>query len=109
ISCGDQNRLLDRTARLRLCVSMNAFLPFRFRWARRASSAGLACSLGLVASLATAAVTQPDGEVMPKPNPSDEVGLQELFDFKEGPMVLDSIADASTEPATFKPLCDFSA
>ena len=88
---------------------MNASLQPRNRWARRVSSAAFACSLGLVASVATAAVTQPDGVVMPKPNPVDEVGLQELFDFKEGPNVLDSIADASTEPATFKPLCDFSA
>jgi MYXO-CTERM domain-containing protein len=88
---------------------MNASLQHRFRWARRALSAAFACSLGLVATGATAAVTQPDGEVMPKPNPANEVGLQELFDFKEGPNVLNSIDDASTEPATFKPLCDFTA
>ncbi|HYQ18338.1 MAG TPA: MYXO-CTERM sorting domain-containing protein [Polyangiaceae bacterium] len=54
-------------------------------------------------------MTQPDGVVMPLPNPNGEVGLQDLFDFKEGAGVLDSKADAGTEPATFKPLCDFSA
>jgi MYXO-CTERM domain-containing protein len=69
----------------------------------------LACGLGFFSGSARAAVTQPDGTVMPKANPADEVGLQELFDFKEGAGVLDAIADASTEPATFKPLCDFSA
>jgi hypothetical protein len=56
-----------------------------------------------------AAVTQPDGVVMPLPNPAAEVGLQELFDFKEGPGVLSSVDDAATQPATFKPLCDFTA
>jgi MYXO-CTERM domain-containing protein len=46
---------------------------------------------------------------MPLPSPDAEVGLQELFDFTEGAGVLDSKADAGTQPATFKPLCDFSA
>lgn len=46
---------------------------------------------------------------MPLPNPSSEVGLQELFDFKEGAGVLDAKADAGTEPGTFRPLCDFTA
>ncbi len=87
---------------------MRASFQHRHRWAHAVSIA-FACALGLTASGAEAAVTQPDGVVMPKPNPVDEVGLQELFDFKEGVGVLDAQLDASTEPATFKPLCDFSA
>ena len=39
----------------------------------------LGCSLALATSHASAAVTQPDGVVMPLPSPTDEVGLQELF------------------------------
>jgi MYXO-CTERM domain-containing protein len=58
---------------------------------------------------AVAAVVQPDGQVMPKDANNDEVTLQQLFDFKEGSGVIDAVADAATEPATFKPLCDFSA
>ena len=85
---------------------MNTF-PSRRRSALGVFGAALACSL--LSGGARAAVTQPDGVVMPLPNPPNEVGLQELFDFKEGVGVLDSVADASTEPATFKPLCDFSA
>src|SRR4051812_29613591 len=77
------------------------------RGALGALAGALVCSLA--SANAAAAVTQPDGVVMPLPNPDNEVGLQELFDFKEGAGVLDSVADASTEPATFKPLCDFSA
>src|SRR5688500_3699924 len=57
----------------------------------------------------SAAVTQPDGTVMPLPAPGTEVSLQELFDFREGEGAIDSFADASTEPSTFKPLCSFSA
>ncbi|MDF3069295.1 MAG: uncharacterized protein K0R38_4896 [Polyangiaceae bacterium] len=70
-----------------------------------------ACSLVLAASpgVAVAEVIQPDGQVMPKKADNTEVTLQQLFDFKEGPGVIDAIADAATEPATFKPLCDFSA
>jgi len=56
-----------------------------------------------------AAVTQPDGTQMPLPGPGNEVSLQELFDFREGAGAIDSFADASTEPSTFKPLCTFSA
>lgn len=86
---------------------MNAFLPLRAP--RFIGVVGVACALGLLSSHASAAVTQPDGVVMPLPNPDNEVGLQELFDFKEGVNVLNATDDASTEPATFKPLCDFSA
>ncbi|MES1189105.1 MAG: MYXO-CTERM sorting domain-containing protein [Myxococcales bacterium] len=83
----------------------------RFRGLRITGWLGalLTAGTGLLSGNARAAVTQPDGVVMPLPNPSNEVGLQELFDFKEGPGVLDAQADASTEPATFKPLCDFTA
>lgn len=81
----------------------------RRRAATRVLSGAISGALTLLAGNAFAAVTQPDGTVMPKPNPANEVGLQELFDFKEGAGVLDSVADASTEPATFKPLCDFTA
>ena len=86
---------------------MNASFPLGAP--RLRSALGVVCALGFFSSLASAAVTQPDGVVMPLPNPADEVGLQELFDFKEGAGVLNATADASTEPATFKPLCDFSA
>jgi MYXO-CTERM domain-containing protein len=86
---------------------MNASL--RFRTLRFTAVLGAGCCLALLSNVASAAVTQPDGVVMPLPNPASEVGLQELFDFKEGVGVLDAQADASTEPATFKPLCDFSA
>jgi MYXO-CTERM domain-containing protein len=71
-----------------------------------------AMALGLASTLAlpaTAAVTQPDGTVMPLASPDNEVSLQDLFDFNEGVGVLDSVADASTQPATFRPLCDFTA
>jgi len=77
----------------------------------RAVWAGSAAFTVLVveASIASAAVTQPDGVVMPLPGPSNEVSLQQLFDFKEGAGALDAKMDAATEPATFKPLCDFTA
>ncbi len=65
--------------------------------------------LSLASSSAHAAVTQPDGTVMPLEGPNDEVSLQALFDFKEGEGVMDAIADADIAPATFKPLCDFTA
>jgi MYXO-CTERM domain-containing protein len=77
--------------------------------ARSFGIAFLSLSAAVLARPAAAAVTQPDGVVMPLPNPSGEVGLQELFDFKEGQGVLDAKADAGTEPSTFRPLCDFTA
>jgi MYXO-CTERM domain-containing protein len=46
---------------------------------------------------------------MPLASPADEVSRQELFDFREGAGELDAIIDAGTEPATFRPLCDFTA
>jgi MYXO-CTERM domain-containing protein len=70
---------------------------------------GLSCALSLLTGFAAAAVTQPDGQVMPKDTSNGEVTLQQLFDFREGAGVLDAKAAAATEPATFKPLCDFSA
>ncbi len=88
---------------------MTSLRSSRARWVTGLLGAACLGALGFLASSAAAAVTQPDGTVMPLPSPVDEVGLQELFDFKEGVGVLDSVADASTEPATFKPLCDFSA
>jgi MYXO-CTERM domain-containing protein len=69
----------------------------------------LGCLASLLPLAASAAVTQPDGTVMPKASPAEEVSLQELFDFKEGAGEIDAIADASTQPATFRPLCDFTA
>jgi MYXO-CTERM domain-containing protein len=84
-------------------------LSLRARGLSRLLFACTAGALVLAARVASSAVTQPDGVVMPLPNPANEVGLQELFDFKEGAGVLDSKADASTEPGTFKPLCDFTA
>ncbi len=62
-----------------------------------------------LSSPAVAAVTQPDGTEMPLPGPSGEVSLQELFDFREGAGAIDAHADATTEPSTFRPLCDFTA
>ena len=83
---------------------------FRARGLQGLLFACAAAALAVAPHAAQAAVTQPDGVVMPLPEPDNgEVSLQELFDFKEGAGVLDSKADASTEPATFKPLCDFSA
>src|SRR6478609_2178495 len=79
------------------------------RIASRALSALAACGSLLAPGYAHAAVTQPDGVVMPLPSPTDEVALQDLFDFKEGAGALDAKADAGTEPATFRPLCDFTA
>ncbi len=46
---------------------------------------------------------------MPLPGPGGEVSLQALFDFREGAGALDAHDDASTEPSTFRPLCDFTA
>lgn len=66
-------------------------------------------ALGSLTVSASAEVTQPDGQKMPLVADNSEVTLQQLFDFREGPNVIDAIADAATEPATFKPLCDFSA
>ncbi len=71
--------------------------------------ASLALLVSLAASSAQAAVTQPDGTVMPLEGPDNEVSLQAMFDFKEGEGVMDAIADADITPATFKPLCDFTA
>jgi MYXO-CTERM domain-containing protein len=76
---------------------------------RRVWGVLLGCLASTVTLPATAAVTQPDGVVMPLKSPDDEVSLQELFDFREGAGQLDSRGDASTEPATFRPLCDFTA
>ncbi len=78
---------------------------------KRAALLFAAWSLSTTAlpGVASAAVTQPDGQKMPLVAENDEVTLQQLFDFKEGPGVIDAVADAATEPATFKPLCDFSA
>jgi MYXO-CTERM domain-containing protein len=90
---------------------MISMKPLELRLARP-STLALTLAFGataLFANQATAAVTQPDGTVMPLKSPDNEVALQDLFDFKEGVGVLDAVADASTEPATFKPLCDFSA
>jgi MYXO-CTERM domain-containing protein len=79
------------------------------RSAPRVWSALLCCLASAFSLVASAAVTQPDGTVMPLAGPEDEVSLQALFDFKEGAGELDAVADASTEPATFRPLCDFTA
>ncbi|RYZ05315.1 MAG: hypothetical protein EOO73_20025 [Myxococcales bacterium] len=69
-----------------------------------------ACSIAAITPRAASAlVTQPDGQKMPLVTGNGEVTLQQLFDSKEGEGVIDAIADAATEPATFKPLCDFSA
>jgi MYXO-CTERM domain-containing protein len=76
---------------------------------RRAWGLVLGCLTSTITLSAAAAVTQPDGTVMPLAGPADEVSLQELFDFREGAGKLDAVADASTEPATFRPLCDFTA
>lgn len=81
-------------------------LSFRCRSPRRA---WLALCLAFSSGYAEAAVTQPDGTVMPREGNQSEVSLQELFDFKEGPGVMDAVADADIAPATFRPLCDFTA
>lgn len=84
-------------------------MSFSFQARSLAFSAAIASLLCLQVAPSAAAVTQPDGKVMPKPNPDNEVGLQELFDFKEGPNKLSATNDAATKPATFRPLCDFTA
>lgn len=77
---------------------------------KRAALFFAASALALVVPRAASAlVTQPDGQEMPLVANNNEVTLQQLFDFKEGEGVIDARADAATEPATFKPLCDFSA
>jgi hypothetical protein len=65
--------------------------------------------LSLTTSSASAVVMQPDGTQMPVYVNNGEISLQEMFDEREGEGVMDFQADADIAPATFKPLCDFTA
>lgn len=68
----------------------------------------LAVSFGLVAWPAVAAVSEPNGVMVPgPPNTDTELLLQEFFDMQGE--AIDAIAEATTEPGVFSPLCDFEA
>lgn len=67
----------------------------------------LAASILLLASPAAAAVSQPNGLVVPQAAPSGEKNLSVFF--SERGEALDWVADANTTPDTFAPLCGFTA
>jgi hypothetical protein len=76
------------------------------RGGARALLLGLSSWL-LVPPLA-AQVVEPNGVVVPGPSSSmDETSLQSYFDAQTE--TIDAIAEASPEPGTFSPLCDFDA
>ncbi|XXT15865.1 MopE-related protein [Sorangium sp. So ce429] len=66
-----------------------------------------ALSLGLSSLPASAVITQPNGEIMPRDSMNGEVQLYTLFTRREE--AIDYRADGNTEPATFSPLCGFTA
>ncbi len=73
---------------------------------------GLVSSLAFVASgIAQAAVTEPDGLQVPNlaadhTSSNNETDLQQFFTMWGEP--IDAIADASSDPGVFSPMCDFS-
>jgi hypothetical protein len=77
-------------------------------WARRAAPALLVLScVVLAATEAAGAVVEPNGVSVPAPPPTGEIPLQTYFT-QQGETI-NAIADASTTPGVFLPLCDFQA
>ena len=58
-------------------------------------------------SLAAAQITQPDGNVYPVDSDNGETQLFTLFTTRGE--AVDWVNDASEQPNTFSPLCDFTA
>jgi MYXO-CTERM domain-containing protein len=65
-------------------------------------------ALAVVCRSATAAVTEPNGTVVPGPT-TDMISLQQYFSSPAVNENIDAVADASITPATFMPLCNFQA
>jgi hypothetical protein len=76
---------------------------------KRALARGLGPLLAAVtaSSSASALVTQPNGSIMPVDSANGEIQLYSLFDSLGEP--IDYQQDGGTTPATFSPLCDFTA
>ncbi len=83
----------------------------RRHWAALAGASWLACALGACPQLCAAQVIEPNGVKVPAPSSggASETTLQAYFDALSPPEPIDAVADASPEPATFSPLCDFEA
>nr|AYM52965.1 hypothetical protein [Jahnella sp. MSr9139] len=78
------------------------------RISRAAALTGLAGLAALSAARPAAAlVTQPNGQIMPVDSMNGEIQLYSLFQSRGEP--IDYQADGGTTPATFSPLCDFTA
>lgn len=70
------------------------------------SSAAIALAALALSGSARATITQPTGVVMPQDSGS-EVQLYTMFQQRNDPV--NWLADGSTQPAVFSPLCDFQA
>jgi MYXO-CTERM domain-containing protein len=93
-----------RTAPLR-----NAFGErSRFEVRRLGVSVALALGLLFAASIAGAQVVEPNGTQVPNLTPHDNETLLSDY-FKSQGEAIDAVQQASPEPGTFSPLCDFTA
>ena len=74
---------------------------------RTAGSVSVALSIALHGGGAAATVREPNGVNVPVAAPANEISLQRYFD-SQGEAI-NALADASTDPGVFLPLCDFQA